>query len=579
MNTGAARQADYAAGADSLERGRGRFPPAPRLVPLLLLLAFFLAATARAASARATSAPASPLPVSKVAEVGDPAPGFGEGIVFEALGKHPLDPSRSGGPLEPHMDDQGNATFSAYVGDDGIVEEAAPPLGIWRRVDGNLSLIARDGDPAPGTGSTFAAFPSALFPRTPFIARGRTAFLATTEAGDFGLWSDVAQPLALVVRQGDHLPLMAPGASLGHFNAVAEGEIILVNGEIANSGTGDLDPEGLWRLQSGQVQAVVASGQPAPGVRRAVFGQVSTTQREGSVGAFDLNGSGRVAFAGFLKGRRVDKDNDEGIWLEDASGQLHLFLRTGDRTPIKFDRKPAQFGGPISPAFRRVELNDAGRIAFQAFVDPKNATGFPTLWTNRDGVLELIVKGSRKFVAGAEPGDRAPGTDTTFVRFPDLAFNGAGEVLFSAIVDFNDDPFNPQRAGLWIDRGQGVELVAVEGGPVPGVPGATFVRSDVNALRLPGAFALEADGTVLYHGTYVDDSGNFVDALFRQDADGSNALVLREGDEVAINGSEIRTVSFLHCNVDEATTAAGEKVCELAFADGSAGIYKVPGIQ
>lgn len=535
--------------------------------PLLLALIFLLASTIMAA----------PLSISPVVEVGDPAPGFPAGTVFEALGTHPLFQTYPGGRIDPAMDSQGNVAFSAYIGSDGVADAVEPPLGIWREVDGTLELIARDGDPAPGTGSTFAAFPSLQFPLTPFMAGGRTAFEATTAAGDEGLWSDLSRPLHLVAKEGDQLPPMTPGASLGAFSARAEQDIVLIDGKILNSGTGDLDAEGLWRLQNGTLAGIVASGQTAPGVRRAVFGEVDAAQRDGSVGVFDANSAGRVAFTGFLKGRHIDDDNDEGIWIADENGSLRLFLRSGDRTPVKLGRKPGEFGGPISPAFNLLQLNDNGRLAFEAFVTPKNETGFPTLWTNRNGSLELVVKGSDKLVFGAEPGDPAPGTSTTFVRFPHMAFNDRGDLLFSAILDFNDDPFNPQRAGLWIDRGQGVELVAVEDGPVPGVPGETFERSDLNLLRTRGAFGLQPNGTVLYMGTYEDNAGTFVDGLFRQDADGSSVLLLREGDEVSVDGM-VRTVSFLNCTVAGPTTAAGETVCELNFSDGGMGIYKVPAL-
>jgi hypothetical protein len=86
-------------------------------------------------------------------------------------------------------------------------------IGIWKGVGADLNLVARAGDPAPGTG-TGATF-MGLYPPA-LNSVGRTAFRATlVGAGvDFrnsdGIWAEGPRGLELVVREGDLLEVV-PG--------------------------------------------------------------------------------------------------------------------------------------------------------------------------------------------------------------------------------------------------------------------------------------------------------------------------------------------------------------------------------
>jgi len=520
-----------------------------------------------------TASAAGQVVLNTVVEVGDPAPGSG-GLLFEDFGTHPIVEALLGGlgNSKPRIGGLGNVTFHAFLGDDGIpdpVYPPEPPLGIFRTVGGELQSIAQVGDTAPGTAADFTAFANVFFPATPSLVDGRVTFLAT--AGTGGLWSDLFGPLASLALVGDPLPEIAPGATLGSISGGARRGINFFSGAIANLATSDPNPLGLWRNLGGGREAVIHTGMAAPGLADGVlFGTTNTTNRTGPFGSFDLNDVFEFAVTGFVTGHRIEGDGDEGIWIEDADG-LQLVLEEGDPAPGDFGSR-ATFNNGSNTTFGDVRLNNDGAILFEAVVDPRRSARHPTIYTTRGGSLQLVVKGAQKFVAEALPGDPAPGTEFTFLFFNLADLNDRGDILIRAFLDSTPDPFAPLDSGIWVDRGAGLELVAVEKGPVPGVPGETFEVD--NATRGVNAVALEPDGTVVFSGRYRDDFGTPIDGIFRQDPDGSAVLLFKEGDQADIDGlgTDIRTIVSIDHDL-AGSSEAGEKAFEVAFADGSIGIY------
>ncbi len=89
--------------------------------------------------------------------------------------------------------------------------------GLWAGIDGDIQLVARRGDPAPGTGDgvQFGGFPSYTF----FVnASGVVAFVASlvgsgvNGSNDRGVWMGRAGEIELVAREGNPIPI-APGDS------------------------------------------------------------------------------------------------------------------------------------------------------------------------------------------------------------------------------------------------------------------------------------------------------------------------------------------------------------------------------
>jgi hypothetical protein len=134
-----------------------------------------------------------------VALSGTQAPGAPSGVNFYAFD-------------DPVLNASGRMAFVAGIFPDDDPTTYKTDVGIWSDASGPLSLIARDGKPAPGTSDVFEL----LLPRPSINASGRVAFSAylTTSGGapsGAGIWAqDQLGTLTLVARDGDSLEV-APG--------------------------------------------------------------------------------------------------------------------------------------------------------------------------------------------------------------------------------------------------------------------------------------------------------------------------------------------------------------------------------
>src|SRR5581483_6661941 len=76
--------------------------------------------------------------------------------------------------------------------------------GIWSNWNGRLELVARTGQPAPGTSGTFAAFTQLVLPDFGPFFEAKLSGVAKT--GNLGLWdAGTGQSLTLVIATGQQL--------------------------------------------------------------------------------------------------------------------------------------------------------------------------------------------------------------------------------------------------------------------------------------------------------------------------------------------------------------------------------------
>ena len=513
--------------------------------------------------------------LEKVAEVGDPAPDTAAGIVFEDFGTHLRVEELLGesAASRPRIDRRGNVSLHAFVGNDGIPDDDFFTAGHqYRAVNGSLERIAGAGDPAPGLDASFTFFPS-IFPESARIHDSRLTFLGTFEGNDSGnkVFTDRFGNLVPTVGSGDSLPGMFPGASIGNLFTFISSETIFYSLRIDNAGVSDRDPIGFWRDRGGDIELIGATGVQAPGFPAGiVFGQADN-QRYGPLTGIDVDDRGRIALTGAVRGTGIERENDEAVWIEAENG-LEILVREGDRVPGEgFPRKSVfesgsisegAFAGPNSPQIR---INNTGEVLFSAQVNPgKNAARIPSLWTTRGGSLVNLLRGSSVFVAGSVPGSPAPGIPGgTFTAFTTADINDRGDIVVNG---FAVDDATSFTEGIWIDRDEaGFEVVAIVGNPVPDNPGSTFASF--------GASVLEEDGSVIYTGSFSATSG-FETGLFQLAPDGSARLLVRTGGRVEIVGSSRAAVRFVEdVRLGFGTSLSGEKVAEVLFEDGTAGIY------
>ncbi|MEM7668391.1 MAG: choice-of-anchor tandem repeat NxxGxxAF-containing protein [Pseudomonadota bacterium] len=343
---------------------------------------------------------------------------------------------------------------------------------------------------------------------------------------------------------------------------------VIFEGRFNGNGSG----RGLWLWSGDAATLLFRTGDIAPGTNGIEFDSFSSTS------ATVLNNNGDLAFRARLdRGGTVDRDNDDGVWLRTTAG-TSLLVRSGsplpempsgsdvvsriDRvllndagtavvyaslrrsfdtartgrgiwsfpgaTPTKVisnnDPAPGVPGG-IMTEVRTPSLNDAGDILFTGdFVQGPGDTG---LWIERDGVIDLLVRGT----------DAAPGVPGATVGeiFSSL-LNDRGDIVFSSLLGGMGTPAPRAR---WAILNGVLTLIAVEGGAAP-QPGTEFANLN-SAVPTP-------TGAIVFDGVLASGIGGVTadnDRGVWRFEDGSAELVVREGDPAPPQPGVIFDLIFL----------------------------------
>lgn len=140
--------------------------------------------------------------LSVIALSGDPAPGTGDDVSFDTLAPN------------VYLNDRGETLFSASLEGPEVLGLENTGLFLDHKVRG-LSLVVREGDPAPGTqGDLTFRHLGTFYPTV--NNTGQVAFTASlrnaSSTSDRGIWAQDRQgQLHLIAREGDQLDVSAPG--------------------------------------------------------------------------------------------------------------------------------------------------------------------------------------------------------------------------------------------------------------------------------------------------------------------------------------------------------------------------------
>ncbi len=252
-----------------------------------------------------------------LARKGDAAPGMAAGVDFGSF-------SRDGRSLV--LNGAGQAAFGVPVNSDEI--PASERGTLWSEGGGSgLALLARSGTAGPG-GVDFDALEGVVL-----NAAGQAAFWSGPNSSVPGhrIWSEGSgSGLAVVARTGDP----APGTPAGVvFDLLSTRPLLNDAGQAVFSGTltgpavDATNDTGIWSEGGGSGLALIArEGDPAPGTPPGVV--------FGGLNVFNdppvLNAAGQVAFKRPVTGPGVNSSNNRGIWATDSDGELTLVVREGD---------------------------------------------------------------------------------------------------------------------------------------------------------------------------------------------------------------------------------------------------------
>ncbi|QDS99333.1 hypothetical protein HG15A2_26550 [Adhaeretor mobilis] len=218
----------------------------------------------------------------------------------------------------PVLSNTGETAFQGALFGPGVDQNNSS--GIWAERDGSLALVARAGDIAPGTNAPFSYFTNE---NNPVInALGQVAFTARAGGAD-GIWAqDSSGVLSLIALEGDTIDVGNGGnpdlRTIAHLDFIS-------NSLVMNSGNGDGRPSGLNDL--GQLAF------------RAMFTDSTSgifVSSEAAVNG-DFNNSGMVDGADFLAWQRGESPiplsiSDLVIW-ENSYGSSTLLSAVSTTVP------------------------------------------------------------------------------------------------------------------------------------------------------------------------------------------------------------------------------------------------------
>ena len=395
-----------------------------------------------------------------------------------------------------------------------IVSAAAPLTLFSTNVTAalNYTKVVATYDPVPGApaGVLFDKFD------LPVIADdGKLAFLGTvqgagvTSTNTTGIWTTGFSGLDLVARQGDAAVGTDPGVTYESFGTPVVNRFGRTSFLAGLTGTGvdSSNDIGIWTEVTGGLVKSVREGDFAawgePNISHDNLRYISNPQ---------ISDTGHIVFSSTVSGAGVGELNNTGSWRAGQNSHWLLY-REGDQAPGTDPGVNFLFPGNLV-------LNDVNKIAFHsALIGPGvTADNRDGIWSDVSGVLDLIVR----------EGDAAPGTETDVifdnVTWPMLS--DGGHVAFRASLSGPGiDFFNNNGDGIWMDSGNGVELIARSSDPAVGTaPGIELGFPSFPSVNSSGhvAFVSELDGPGVLLST---------DDAFWVHKEGGLTLVAREGDQ------------------------------------------------
>ena len=312
-----------------------------------------------------------------VARKGTQAPDVANGVLFSGL-------------ESPVLNSAGQTAFLGFLGGNGV--DNTNYIGIWSEGSGSLKLVARQGEDAadmpPGV-----LFGGLLNPV--LNSAGQIAFKANLTGGGLntangGIWSGVDGNLSLVALAGDPAPGTTSGVNYFAFAKPAlnsAGQVAFL-GFLTGIGVAT-NERGIWSEGFGPLGLVAREGDQAPGTPSGVsFGSLRSPA---------LNSAGQTAFITSLTGSGIDSTNDLGIWAEDRSGLLRLIAREGEPLEVEsgefrtisrlnFQQGTGNDDGHASG------FNDLGQLTFKAtFIDGTSGIFISNLATLPEPSSLLLV--------------------------------------------------------------------------------------------------------------------------------------------------------------------------------------------
>ena len=445
--------------------------------------------------------------LQKIAQIGDAAPGTAN-ATFLTLG----DPLYNNSEAVAFR-----GTLKVATGE----ATASTATGIWSTSSGTLSLVARQGSVAPGTGGgTFSAFSSLCLPDS-----GGVLFLATLNSSktplinatnDVGIWQgNSAGDLHLVLQLGSTIGTAPNTKTITKLsflpldtvvNGQTRGFSTTANSFICNA-TFSNKTTGLVEVVAGTPQIIAESG------GSVISGEGFTYA---SFGSPAINNNNHVAYLATLgSGGGITSSDNLLMCADDSTGTLQFLGESGYAAP----GTNANFLTFSDPVFNNHDFA-AFRATLKVAAGEATATTASGIWTNTSGSLALVI----------QQGSQAPGCPigATFDAFNELALpdqggsNNMGGVVFLATLNTSAPVgvTSSNNLGIWgVDNAGNLQLIARTGdtldvnGTTKTVSGLSFLPSELY-VNGQSRSVDQSTGNLVYLVTFTDKSTAIFNVVF-----------------------------------------------------------------
>lgn len=237
----------------------------------------------------------------------------------------------TGQTFVPVMNRGGQVAFAAWLD-----YPFSPNQGIWlRQPSGQVAPVMLTGQEAPGTEGRSFRFAPGWSTLASLNDAGQIAFhvgLTGPNPKESGVFVGLPGDLHPVATTGQTAPGAAPGLSFESFRPpkLTGSGLVAFAAQLQGSGLNRLNNEGIWAHDGRRLRPVLLEGQSLPGLPEGVMvGQDSDAL--GVLGNFIPNANGWIVGHTWVAGDSVTAANDRILFAINAlTGQRFLLAREGD---------------------------------------------------------------------------------------------------------------------------------------------------------------------------------------------------------------------------------------------------------
>lgn len=304
---------------------------------------------------------------------GQAAPGT-DGLVFKSMG------------FFTTLSESRHVAFTAAI---GSPNDSSQSFGVWTDRSGTLRKVYDQNDPAPGALSNLRLGTPELRGFSSddrVVLTTRLSGPGVTTANNHALFVERNGQLTLIAREGDQAPGLAPGVTIAGTNgldevrATADG-FVSIRDRLSGPGVTADNETAIWSEASGQLRLIARAGDAAPQAGEGVvFGGAENV-------APAFNTQGQTVFKSALRGPGTLGLGTESLWLDD-DGSKTLLARIGQHAPgFAPDTHFVSFDG------WEFGINKPGDITFEGQVYGTDALRSPlALWFIHDNKPQLFLQ-------------------------------------------------------------------------------------------------------------------------------------------------------------------------------------------